>query len=174
MKSGGSQETYDQPGTLFLNQRNGTFLDVSSKAGSGIQTRKCSRGAAFSDLDNDGDLDFIVANMNGSARLVRNDQREPHHWVMFKMAGRKSNRDGIGARITVVTGKLEQVWEVKRTVGIYSASDPRAHFGLGGFGKIDLVRVRWPSGAVQTFSNVPADHHYAVDEQDGLKKETFR
>src|SRR6266571_3699724 len=174
LKSGGFEETYDQPGTLFLNQKNGTFLDVSSKSGSGIQTRRSSRGVAFSDFDNDGDMDFIVANMNGSPQLVRNDQKEPCHWVMFKMAGRKSNRDGIGARITVVTEKLEQIWEIKRTVGIYSASDPRAHFGLGRFDKIDLVKVRWPSGIAQEFRNVPADHHYAIDEQDGLKNEIFR
>ena len=129
---------------------------------------------AESSRRNPGVLAVNAAQLLESLQLLRNDQKQPCHWVLFKMAGRKSNRDGIGARITVVTEKLEQIWEIKRTVGIYSASDPRAHFGLGSFEKIDLVKVRWPGGTVQEFRNVPADHHYAIDERDGLKTERIR
>jgi hypothetical protein len=174
LKSRDFQESYDQPGTLFLNQRDGRFLDVSSKAGPALQARNCGRGVAFADIDNDGDIDILVANMNASPQLFRNDLAGPHHWIMLKTAGRAANRDGIGARITVTTGKLVQTWEIKRTVGIYSSSDPRAHFGLGRFDKVDLLRIRWPSGTTQEFRNVPANHHYLIDEKAGLQKETFR
>jgi len=89
---------------------------------------------------------------------------------MFRAVGMKSNRDGIGARITAATGNLKQVWEIKRTVGIYSSSDPRAHFGLGQSGTIDSLSVRWPSGKVQEFKNVAADAHYVLHEEEGLRK----
>ena len=129
-----------------------------------------SRGVAFGDVDNDGDIDFIVANMNGTPSLFRCDQRGSNHWMMFQTVGRQSNRDGIGTRITVETDDLTQVWEIKRTLGIYSVSDSRAHFGLGAASKADRVVVRWPSGKVQEFKNVPADFHYVVDEEEGLKR----
>jgi len=89
---------------------------------------------------------------------------------MFRTLGRRSNRDGIGARITVESLGLKQVWEIKRTVGIYSASDPRAHFGLGTQTKADVVRVWWPSGKEQEFRDIAADSHYVIDEEAGLKK----
>jgi hypothetical protein len=73
-------------------------------------------------MDNDGDVDLLISNLDDSPQLLRNDQAESNHWLMFKMNGQRSNRDGIGARITVVTGAMEQIWEIKRTVGIYSAS----------------------------------------------------
>ena len=119
-------------------------------------------------------MDFIVANLNDLPSLIRNDRADSNHWIMFKLLGKKSNRDGIGARVTVVAGKQEQVWEIKRTVGLYSASDPRAHFGLGSYSKVDLVKVRWPSGKIQEFKSVPADFHYLVDEQEGIGREVIR
>jgi len=173
LESSRFEERYNQPGTLFLNQMNGTFLDVSSKAGAGMQVRKSARGVAFADFDNDGDIDLIVANMNDSPLLLRNDRSDSNHWITVKTLGRKSNRDGIGARLTAVTGKLQQIWEIKRTVGIYSASDPRAHFGLGTYDRVDLLEVRWPSGKVEEFNHVAADAHYVMDEQQGLRRETL-
>jgi hypothetical protein len=171
LKAGRFEEKYDEPGTLFLNQKDGTFLDVSSNAGPGIQTRKSGRGVAFADFDNDGDTDLIVTNLNDSPTLLRNDRSDSNHWITVKTVGRKSNRDGIGARLSVVTGKLRQIWEIKRTVGIYSASDPRAHFGLGAYDRLDLLEVRWPSGKIQQFKDVAADAHYVLDEEAGLRKE---
>jgi hypothetical protein len=125
---------------------------------------------AFADFDNDGDVDVAIANLNGSPQLFRNDSPSGHHWVTFRTVGHGSNRDGIGARLTVSTGSLRQVWEVKRTVGIYSCSDPRAHFGLGESTRVDRLRVRWPSGAVQELRDVPADRHYVLDEDSGLSE----
>jgi enediyne biosynthesis protein E4 len=168
------RESYYQPSTFFLNGKDGKFIDVSTKTGPGIQTRKSSRGAAFADFDNDGDIDFMVANLNDAPQLFRNDRTDHNHWIMFKTVGRATNRDGIGARITALTGKLQQIWEIKTTVGIYSASDPRAHFGLGDYDKVDLVLVSWPSGKVQEFRNVAADSHYVIDEKGGLSKQIFR
>jgi hypothetical protein len=161
-------ETFRQPHTLYLNRGNGTFLDASALAGPDLQKPALGRGVAFADFDNDGDVDVAVANMNGAPQLFRNDMSAEHHWVTFRTVGRQSNRDGIGARITVTTGSLGQVWEVKRTVAIYSCSDPRAHFGLGDADRIDAVRVRWPSGKIQEFSDVAADRHYVVDENGDL------
>jgi hypothetical protein len=157
-------EHYAQPGSLYLNQRDGTFSDVSSEGGDDFQRETVSRGAAFGDYDNDGDIDIVVANMNGSPQLFRNDRTDSHHWVIFKLVGTESNRDAIGARITVETAGLSQLREVKRTVGIYSTSDPRAHFGVGPASSLDSVEIRWPSGEVQTFKNLAVDRHYVVQE----------
>jgi enediyne biosynthesis protein E4 len=167
------EERYEQAGTLLLNRKNGTFLDISSQAGTEIQTRRSGRGAAFADFDNDGDIDVIVANMNDSPLLLRNDRSDANHWIILKAVGRKSNRDGIGTRLTAVSGSLRQIWEIKRTVGIYSASDPRAHFGLGPYDKVELLKVQWPSGRVQEFKNVAADGHYVLDEQEGIRRKTL-
>jgi enediyne biosynthesis protein E4 len=163
-------ETYAQPKVLYMNQRNGRFRDVSAKAGDLMQ-KTVSRGAAFADFDNDGDFDVVVATLNGSPQLLRNDRRDSNNWIMFRTVGRPSNRDGIGARITLNTGDLKQVWEIKRTAGIYSASDPRAHFGLGKAAKADQVSVRWPSGKSSSFEDVPSNFHYIIDEQEGLRRE---
>jgi len=164
-------ETYRLPHSLYLNQHNGTFCDASTLAGPDIMKPAVGRGVAFADFDNDGDIDIAVANMNGSPQLFRTDRVDHGHWVMFRCVGTTSNRDGIGARIIVVTGSLRQMWEVKRTVGIYSCSDPRAHFGLGASTTIDVVSVRWPSGKTQQFRDVNADQHYLVDESSGLHPE---
>ncbi len=167
-------ETYFQPSSIYINQRDGTFRDVRKLAGGDLRKELLGRGMAFADIDNDGDMDFLIGNLNGAPRLYRHQGAAPNHWVMFRARGVRSNRDGIGARITVVTGKLRQVWEIKRTVGIYSASDPRAHFGLGKAGRIDRVEVRWPSGVVQEFKDVAADRHYLIDEAKGLANEFLR
>jgi hypothetical protein len=168
------KETYEQPAlSVYLNARDGTFRDVSAEAGPGATRPVLGRGTAFADLDNDGDLDVVVACLDGPPVVLRNDT-PGGHWLQLRAVGRKSNRDGIGARVTVRTGDLTQVREVKRTLSIYSASDPRAHFGLGAAAKADLVRVEWPSGKVDEWKDVPADRHYRVDEAEGLTPEPPR
>ena len=163
------EEQYFQPPSFYLNDH-GTFHEVHKLAGPDMQIGKCSRGAAFADYDNDGDMDVAVANLNGSPTLFRTDRRDQNHWIMLRTVGRSSNRDGIGARITVTTGQLRQIWEIKRTVSIYSASDPRADIGLGDANKADLIKIQWPSGKVQEFRDVAGDAHYVVDEETGLSK----
>jgi hypothetical protein len=132
------------------------------------------RGAAFADYDNDGDVDVAIACLDSRPRLLRNEGTTGRHWLMLRTVGKRSNRDGIGARVSVRSGDLLQTWEIKRTVGIYSSSDPRAHFGLGAARKADLLRVRWPSGKVDEFRDVAADRHYLVDEEEGLGLEPIR
>ncbi len=166
-------ESYAQPKSLYRNERNGTFSDVGKLVGPAVQEPEVSRAAAFADFDNDGDIDFVVANMNGSPSLFRCDQKGGNHWAMFRTVGRKSNRDGIGTRINLTAAGLRQVWEIKRTVGIYAVSDPRAHFGLGSADKIDSIEVIWPSGTIQRFSDVSADRHYVIDEEKGIGPETI-
>jgi hypothetical protein len=169
----GLNESYAQPKSLYRNERDGTFSDVAKRVGPAVQVPEVSRAAAFADFDNDGDIDFVVANMNGSPSLFRCDQKGGNHWVMFRTVGSQSNRDGIGARINLTAGGLKQVWEIKRTVGIYSVSDPRAHFGLGSAGRIDSLEVLWPSGSTQQFTDIPADRHYVIDERRGIQPEAF-
>ncbi|UCF38858.1 MAG: CRTAC1 family protein [Acidobacteriota bacterium] len=170
----GWSEEYEQPASLFLNQKDGTFADYSARAGEALTIRKVSRGVAFADYDNDGDIDIAIANLNDAPRLLRNESPKQNHWLMFRLAGHSSNRDGIGALITIRVGEEVQQWEMKRSVGIYSSSDPRAHFGLSRAAKADNVEVRWPSGKVQTFSDVRVDTHYVIDEEEGLSIEAFK
>jgi len=163
-------EDYAQPKSFYLNNSDGTFLDVSKELGNDPQIPKVARAVAFGDLDNDGDIDFAVSNMNGTPSIYRCDSTGRNHWVMFQARGDQSNRDGIGARITIHSKSIgQQIWEIKRTLGIYSVSDPRAHFGTGQDSVIDRVEVRWPSGAHQSFEDVAADRHYLLDEKEGLK-----
>jgi hypothetical protein len=174
LRSATGRETYEQPAlSVYLNNRDGTFRDVSAEAGPDSQKRVLGRGTAFADIDNDGDVDVVVACLDGEPLVLRNDSA-PGHWLVFRTVGRNSNRDGIGTRITVRTGALSQVREVKRTLSIYSASDPRAHFGLGEATRADLVRVEWPGGKVDEFRDVSADRHYLVDEAEGLSPEPLR
>ena len=165
------KETYEQPAlTVYANGRDGAFRDASREIGPDSVKRVLGRGLAFADIDNDGDLDLVVACLDSRPLVLRNDGA-PGHWLIIRAVGRKANRDAIGTRITVRTGEQSQVWEVKRTVGIYSASDPRAHFGLGTAEKADLVRVEWPGGKVDEFRDLPAGRHYLVDEAEGLTPE---
>jgi hypothetical protein len=174
LRAASGRETYEQPVlTIYLNNGDGTFRDASGEAGPDAAKRVLGRGTAFADLDNDGDLDVVVACLDSKPLLLRNDGA-PGHWLTVRTVGRRSNRDGIGARVTVRTGTLSQVWEIKRTVGIYSCSDPRAHFGLGEAQKADLVRVEWPSGKVDEFGDVPSGRQYLVDEEKGLSPEPIR
>jgi hypothetical protein len=115
----------------------------------------------------------VVACLDGPPVVLRNDTAGGH-WLQVRTVGQRSNRDGIGARVTLRAGGLAQVREVKRTLGIYSASDPRAHFGLGGATRADLVRVEWPSGKVDEWRDVPANRHYRADEAGGLTAESPR
>jgi hypothetical protein len=178
-----SGETYEEPAlTVYLNNHDGSFRQVSAELSPDATKPVVGRGVAFADFDNDGDIDVLIACLDSRPLLLRNDQAGGRHWLMLRTVGsrsmrtvgRRTNRDGIGARVSVWTGALEQVWEIKRTVGIYSASDPRAHFGLGAATKADRLRVEWPSGKVDEFRDVAADAHYLVDEEKGLSREPIR
>lgn len=156
--------TYRQPDQLFRNKGDGTFQEVSESAGAYFQRATVSRGALFGDYDNDGDVDTLVTQSNGSATLLENKTETQSNWVSIKTVGMISNRDGIGTRITVTAGEHTQIQEVNPGASYLSSHDPRCHFGLGTNTAIDRLEVRWQSGVVQTFENLPANQVHTVSE----------
>ncbi len=164
-------EKYRQAASFFLNNHDGSFRDASTLIGPEFNAAIVGRGTAVADYDNDGDLDFVIANLSGTPQLLRNDMASDYHWVMFRLRGTRCNRDGIGARLNLSAGGLKQTLEIRRNVGIFSSSDPRAHFGLGGADKIDSLEVRWPGGDVQQFKNLGVNRHYLIDQTSGLVPE---
>jgi hypothetical protein len=163
------QETYAQPNQVLRNLGNGTFADVTPSAGPGLQVVKSSRGTAFGDFDNDGRIDAVVVNMDDRVTLLHNTTRNANHWLTVRTIGARSNRDGIGAQVRLRVGGRDQIREVKTSGSFASASDRRVHFGLGAVGKIEWLEVKWPSGAKQTFTDVPADRQVVVSEEQGLR-----
>jgi hypothetical protein len=166
-KSPPGGETYDQPRLLFRNLGNGRFADVSRESGPGILQERSSRGIAVGDLDNDGDLDVVVVNMDDTPSILRNDGGNARSWLTIRLRGTKSNRMGLGARVTATTPDGRQIAEATTSGSIFSASDSRVHFGLGSATQADL-EIRWPSGKVQTLRAVPARQIVVVDEDEGL------
>jgi hypothetical protein len=150
---------YDQRKLLFRNLRNGRFEDVSSQAGAAFQLSESGRGAAFGDIDNDGDVDVVVGNDAGRLRLLINNLGNRHHWVGLKLVGgRPAARDMLGARVAVIRRDGSKLWRRSRSDGSYgSANDPRVLVGLGASTEEPSVEVRWPDGRVETFSHVPID-----------------
>ncbi len=149
---------------LFRGVGGGRFADVSSSSGAAFETKGMSRGSAVGDIDNDGDLDLLVLNLNGPARLLRNDGGNRGNWLMVRTIGTESNRDGIGARVRLTAGGVTQVREIRSSSGYLSQSDPRAHFGLGSARTVDRVEIRWPSGRVSTIQNLKANQILTVTE----------
>jgi hypothetical protein len=155
---------YKQINSLFRNDGVGKFVEVTKVAGDGFANPAAGRGAAFADFDNDGDADIVVANNNDPPLLLRNGGGTGRHFLNFKLAGTKSNREALGARLKLRAGSLTQVHEVSAGGSYLSHSDLRAHFGLGSSTRAETVEVWWPSGLRQVFSNVEADKFYLIEE----------
>jgi hypothetical protein len=150
------QETYRQKNQLLLNRGN-RFVDVSATAGGGLQVAKSSRGLAVGDLDNDGDLDLVVSNMDDVPTVLENRQQTGHHWVAIQLTKSGMNRFCIGARVTVEAGGRRQVRDVRSGGGYLSQNDLRAFYGLGAFtGAVD-VEVTMPGGATWRWQAQPID-----------------
>jgi hypothetical protein len=160
--------SYQEPRVLYHNNGNGTFSDVSAAAGPGITAVGSSRGLAMGDLWNDGRLSAVISNMNASPSLLVNEVRSANHWIAIRTVGTKSNRDGIGARITVKAGPRTLVDEVRSGSSYDSNNDIRVHFGLGSATKIEWVQIRWPSGLVERFDNLPVDSIKTLKEGSGV------
>ena len=160
--------TFKQAKIVYKNLGNGSFVDVTSSAGPDVTQPHSSRGTAFGDFDNDGDVDVAVINMNEPPSLLRNDCRSRNNWLKVKCVGTKSNRSAVGARVRVVTGTHSQMNEVMSGSSYMSQNDFRLHFGLGQARQADLVEVRWPSGLVESFKNVDANQLLVVQEGHGI------
>ncbi len=171
---------------LYRNLRNGQFEDVSLIGGSGIMAAAPARGFAVGDYDNDGRLDMVVNCVNAPPQLLHCESALNRSWIKIRVVGTNSNRTGIGARLKVVarTGTpllsakpdapLIQIDEVHSSNGYYSASDLRTHFGLGDATKVDLMEIRWPSGAVDTLKDLDVNRLYVIEEGGKiLKIDTF-
>jgi len=157
------------PRLVYRNLGNGKFQDVSKKMGPGIAARFSSRGCAFGDFDNDGDVDVMVLNMNDCPSLLRNDGGNQQNWISIKLLGVHCNRTAIGARVRVVTGKHAQIDEVHSGTSVLSQSDLRLHFGLGLSSQVDLIDVTWPTTQkVERFSNIPANQFLTIKEGAGI------
>jgi len=165
LPSGGG---YRQPKLLQLNQKDGTFCDASDQAGPALQEKRVSRGLAVADLFNDGNMDVVVGDLDGSPMILRNHGVPGQHWVSFELAGTKSNRLALNARIKIVAGGMTQTQEIHSGGSYLSQNDLRVHFGLGRAEKIASVEIRWPSGKAENLGELAVDHFYSVLEGEGV------
>lgn len=154
------------PRILFRNLGNGSFEEIAD-AGPGVTASHSSRGCAFGDFDNDGDLDILIVNMNEPPSLLRNDLKGRHHWIKVKLVGTRSNRSAIGARVLVKYSGKVQAQEVLSQSSYYSCNDTRLHFGLGLSVTADIV-IHWPSGATEKYPGVKSDQLLTIQEAHGI------
>ncbi len=159
---------YRQPGVLELNQKDGTFCDASNQAGNALMEKRVSRGLAVGDLFNDGNMDVVVEDLDGSPMILRNHGVPGRHWVSFELDGTKSNRLALNARIKIVAGGMTQTDEVHSGGSYLSQNDLRIHFGLGSATKVDKVEIHWPSGLIEELKDLEVDKHYNVLEGKGI------
>lgn len=154
---------YECPSIVLRNAGGGKFQNVSEQTGDGPAMKRSARGAAFDDLDNDGDIDVVILNSRREPTILRNDS-QTGHWLRIQLIGTKSNRDGIGARVTVVAGELSLVDEVRSGRGYQSDYGRRLHFGLGKLDRVDRVEVQWPSGRKDLLQQPPIDRLLTIRE----------
>jgi enediyne biosynthesis protein E4 len=158
---------YEEPRLLYRNNGDGKFTNVSAQAGAGITTKSSSRGLAIGDLWNDGRQSVIVSNMNAAPSLLVNDVKNANHWAAFRLVGTKSNRDAIGAKVSMRVGNRIFVDEVRSGSSYLSHSDMRVHFGLGTVSSVPGVQVRWPNGVSEFFKTPKIDSIVTLREGSG-------
>ncbi len=160
---------YEVRNVLLRNTGDGRFADVSDSAGDGLRVKRSSRGAAFDDLDNDGRIDAVILNSRREPTILRNESANGHHWLQIQLRGARSNRDGVGSRVTVAAGDLVQAAEVHSGRGYQSHFGSRLHFGLGAHDRADRVEVRWMGGEVDVIEDVAAGQRIVITE--GIRAE---
>ena len=157
-----------QPNLLIRNLGVGKFEDVTPRAGAVFRLSEVSRGAAFGDIDNDGDMDVVVTNAAGPVRLLLNQIGHRQHWLGLRLVGADGRRDMLGARVAIIRSDGSTLWRRARADGSYaSANDPRVVVGLGGATAVRAIQVTWPSGRVEEWSDVPADRYTVLREGSG-------
>jgi hypothetical protein len=152
---------------LLLMNQDGMFTDVSAESGDGFRVALSSRGAAFDDLDGDGDMDVVITNIRREPTVLRNDSATGNHWTRIRLRGNSGNRDGVGAHVIVTAGDLTRIGEVHSGQGYQSHYGMEVHFGLGKHDRIDRLEVRWIGGRVDVLKNVPVDRPILVTEGEG-------
>jgi hypothetical protein len=156
---------YRQRKVVYRNERNGRFADVTLQLGAPLTDLRASRGAAFADFDNDGDVDVVINNVHDVPELYRLDRAAKPRWIGVALVGTASNRSAIGARVTVTAADGKQVQEVRGGGSYYSQNDLRLYFGLGSQDRIESVEVRWPNGAVESFRDLALDRLHTLKER---------
>ena len=161
-------KNFHQRNFVHRNLRDGTFAEVAERLGPPFAERRAGRGAAFGDIDNDGDVDVVVNNLDGAPQVLRNDGGNTGNSVLIKTVSARGGRDGVGARVRIVAGDLVQKDEVRSGDSYISQSDLRLHFGLEKRTKIDLIEVRWPGGAVDKVTNAKVNSVITIKEGQGI------
>lgn len=161
---------YLQPNILLMNTGAGKFINASDKSGPGMNVKLSSRGAAFDDLDNDGDIDVVILNSRREPTILRNDSQTKGHWLQIRLRGIKTNRDGIGANVKVIAEDLTLIDEVHSGRGYQSHYGTRLHFGLGNRKKINRIEVRWIGGGMDVFEGIKVDRLVTLTEGAGKAK----
>jgi enediyne biosynthesis protein E4 len=164
-------QTFKNPRLVYKNLGNGRFKDVSAEMGPGISEQYSSRGAAFGDYNNNGNMDVLILNLNDPPSLLRNEGGNQQNWIKIKLVGTKCNRTAIGARVRVMTGKHVQMDEVHSGDSVMSQSDLRLHFGLGKVETVDTIEVKWPTTQkIERFTQVKANQIITIREGEGMIK----
>lgn len=171
LSGAGKGEEYRQSKLLYWNLQNGAFRDVTSKAGAALTAPAVSRGVAVGDLDGDGVLEVVVSNMNDTPSVLRNNAKKGNALIV-ELAGTRSNRSAIGSRVTIKSGGLLQVDEVRSGSSYASQSDFRLHFGLGQSPAAESLSVRWPDGSTEEIGKVDANQVVVIREGKGIVKQT--
>jgi hypothetical protein len=159
---------YLEPKLLFLNQRDGTFKNISRRVGPALVTPQVSRGLAIGDLFNDGRMEAVVENLVGGPMILRPEGGPNNHWISFQLEGVKCNRLALNARVRVIAGDLQQLGEVISGGSYLSQNDLRLHFGLGSHDAVDQAQIQWPDGARENLAHLAADRFYVVREGQGI------
>lgn len=159
---------YKQGKLLYINNGDGTFCNATEQGGAVLSEQHVSRGAAFGDLDNDGNIDIVVEDLDASPMILKNEGDKNNHWITLELGARTGNPLSIGARIKVTTGKIVQTEEIRSGGSYLSQNDLRVHFGLGKATEIDEIEIRWNSGKIEKIKDVAADKFYAILEGEGV------
>jgi hypothetical protein len=161
------ETTYAEPPFLFENTGR-DFREVAAEHGAALRRNYPGRGLAIADFDNDGDTDLLLINVGEPPALLRNDQGNRNNWLGIKLVGTKSNRDAIGAKVTIQSGSMRRWKQLLGGTSYFSASDERLLFGLGPNERLDSIEVKWPSGQTGTLKNIKANQYIIIKEDVGI------